>query len=185
MYNRTVKILLLGDSAAGKSAILQSYCGQEFSPNFMPTIGIDFKVKTYFRKGENIKVQIWDTAGQERFHAITAAYYRGASGVILVYDITDNDSFKNIRKWLENVRDIPKVLIGNKIDLFEKRKVQVQMGEELARELGIPFYEVSAKTGEGVKNAFDTLVDLCKREEIFEPRNVVTKTSQSKCCQLS
>lgn len=180
MFKKTVKILLIGDSSVGKSAILNSYCGEEFKVNFMPTIGIDFKVKTIKKKGENIKLQIWDTAGQERFRAITASYYRGASGVIVVYDVTDSDSFRNAQTWLENVYEIPKILVGNKSDLGQYRRITGDQGEQLAAKYGAPFYETSAKTGENIQKAFDTLISIAEIKETVKHEE--QEKSKNVCC---
>ena len=180
MFKKTVKLLLIGDSSVGKSAILNSYCGEEFKVNFMPTIGIDFKVKTIKKKGENIKLQIWDTAGQERFRAITASYYRGASGVMVVYDVTDWESFRNAQTWLENVYEIPKILVGNKSDLGAHRKISREEGEELAGKYRAPFYETSAKTGENIQKAFDTLIAIANDREI--PMRTPEESPKNVCC---
>merc|ERR1712165_23648 len=110
------------------------------------TIGIDFKIKTIDINGKRVKLQIWDTAGQERFHTITTSYYRGANGIMLVYDITNPKSFDNINKWLKNITDfavddVERVLLGNKADMEEKRMISTNRGQEIADTHGIKFYE--------------------------------------------
>lgn len=113
-------------TGVGKSCLLLRFCDNSFTPSFITTIGIDFKIRTMEVDGERVKLQIWDTAGQERFRTITTAYYRGAMGILLVYDVTDERSFNNIRNWLRNVEqhaspNVNKILVGNKCDSEDKR----------------------------------------------------------------
>ncbi|KAI1660081.1 NCA2-domain-containing protein [Daldinia decipiens] len=146
-----------------------------FTPSFITTIGIDFKIRTIELDGKRVKLQIWDTAGQERFRTITTAYYRGAMGILLVYDVTDQRSFENIRTWFANVEQhategVNKILIGNKCDWEEKRVVSTEQGEALAKELGIPFLEVSAKSNINIDKAFYSLAgDIKKRLTDISP----------------
>ncbi|KAJ4300390.1 GTP-binding protein [Collariella sp. IMI 366227] len=163
-YDFLIKLLLIGDSGVGKS------CSKtRLPPSFITTIGIDFKIRTIELDGKRVKLQIWDTAGQERFRTITTAYYRGAMGILLVYDVTDERSFNNIRTWFANVEQhategVNKILIGNKCDWEEKRVVSTERGQQLADELGIPFLEVSAKTNTNIDKAFYSLAaDIKKR----------------------
>jgi len=159
-----VRLLTLGDSGAGKSSLLLRYTQNEFTHEYMPTIGIDFRLKTIEVKGKTIKVQVWDTAGQERFRTITHNYYRGAHGIALVYDVTNEASFQNIRKWIQDVhtyaeQSVNLVLIGNKCDLVNKKVVETSRGQALADEYDIKFFETSAKTDSNVEEAFTTLVE--------------------------
>lgn len=161
-YDFLIKLLLIGDSGVGKSCLLLRFCDDAWTPSFITTIGIDFKIRTIELDGKRIKLQIWDTAGQERFRTITTAYYRGAMGILLVYDVTDERSFNNIRTWHANIEQhasegVNKILIGNKSDWTDKRAVTEEQGRELANELGIKFMETSAKINEGVEEAFFTL----------------------------
>ncbi|KAI0553682.1 ras-domain-containing protein [Xylaria curta] len=164
-----IKLLLIGDSGVGKSCCLLRFSEDSFTPSFITTIGIDFKIRTIELDGKRVKLQIWDTAGQERFRTITTAYYRGAMGILLVYDVTDQRSFENIRTWFANVEQhategVNKILIGNKCDWEEKRVVSTEQGEALANELGIPFLEVSAKSNINIDKAFYNLAaDIKKR----------------------
>ncbi|KAI0482449.1 ras-domain-containing protein [Xylariaceae sp. FL0804] len=168
-YDFLIKLLLIGDSGVGKSCCLLRFSEDSFTPSFITTIGIDFKIRTIELDGKRVKLQIWDTAGQERFRTITTAYYRGAMGILLVYDVTDQRSFENIRTWFSNVEQhategVNKILIGNKCDWEEKRVVSTEQGEALARELGIPFLEVSAKSNINIDKAFYNLAaDIKKR----------------------
>ncbi|CAE6368586.1 unnamed protein product [Rhizoctonia solani] len=161
-YDFLIKLLLIGDSGVGKSCLLLRFCDDAWTPSFITTIGIDFKIRTIELDGKRIKLQIWDTAGQERFRTITTAYYRGAMGILLVYDVTDEKSFNNIRTWHANVEQhasegVNKILIGNKSDWMDKKVVTEEQGRALADELGIKFMETSAKANDGVEDAFFTL----------------------------
>jgi len=168
-YDYLIKLLLIGDSGVGKSCLLLRFSDDSFTPSFITTIGIDFKIRTIELDGKRIKLQIWDTAGQERFRTITTAYYRGAMGILLVYDVTDEKSFGNIRNWIRNIEQhatesVNKMLIGNKCDMVDKKVIDTARGKSLADEYGIKFLETSAKTGAGVEDAFITLAkDIKKR----------------------
>lgn len=159
-----IKLLTIGDSGSGKTSLLMKYTVGTFSPTFITTIGIDFKVKNIQINNKFVKLQIWDTAGQERFRTITTSYYKGSQGIFIVYDVTDRDSFINVKKWIANIEQfadlhIAKILIGNKSDLQE-RVVSKEEGQKLANEYKIQFFETSAKTGDNVDKAFDTLANL-------------------------
>nr|pir hypothetical protein T23H2.6 - Caenorhabditis elegans [Caenorhabditis elegans] len=135
-YDMLFKLLLIGDSGVGKTCILYRFSDDAFNTTFISTIGIDFKIKTIELKGKKIKLQIWDTAGQERFHTITTSYYRGAMGIMLVYDITNAKSFDNIAKWLRNIdehasEDVVKMILGNKCDMSDRRVVSRERGEKI------------------------------------------------------
>jgi len=163
-YDLLFKLLLIGDSGVGKTCILFRFSDDAFNTTFISTIGIDFKIKTIELKGKKIKLQIWDTAGQERFHTITTSYYRGAMGIMLVYDITNSKSFENIAKWLRNIdehanEDVEKMILGNKCDMDENRAVPKDRGEAIAREHGIKFMETSAKNNINIERAFQELAE--------------------------
>ncbi|KMZ71256.1 Ras-related protein Rab-8A [Zostera marina] len=159
-YDYLIKLLLIGDSGVGKSCLLLRFSDGSFTTSFITTIGIDFKIRTIELDGKRIKLQIWDTAGQERFRTITTAYYRGAMGILLVYDVTDESSFNNIRNWIRNIEqhasdNVNKILVGNKADMDEsKRAVPTSKGQALADEYGIQFFETSAKTNLNVEQVF-------------------------------
>ncbi|KAG5515363.1 hypothetical protein RHGRI_036417 [Rhododendron griersonianum] len=168
-YDYLVKLLLIGDSGtcyfecSSRAKCVCFYespsCGQEL-PSFAFLRCIDFKIRTIELDGKRIKLQIWDTAGQERFRTITTAYYRGAMGILLVYDVTDESSFNNIRNWIRNIEqhasdNVNKILVGNKADMDEsKRAVPTSKGQALADEYGIKFFETSAKTNLNVEQVF-------------------------------
>ncbi|XP_068030180.1 ras-related protein Rab-8A isoform X2 [Anomalospiza imberbis] len=161
-YDYLFKLLLIGDSGVGKTCALFRFSEDAFNATFISTIGIDFKIRTIELDGKRIKLQIWDTAGQERFRTITTAYYRGAMGIMLVYDITNEKSFENIRNWVRNIEehaspDVEKMILGNKCDANDKRQVSREQGEKLAASFGIKFMETSAKANINIENAFFTL----------------------------
>ena len=122
-----IKLLMIGDSGVGKTCLLLRYANDSFSPTFITTIGIDFKIKNVDIDGTRIKLQIWDTAGQERFRTITTSYFRGAQGILLVYDVTDRRSFESIRNWISQIQQhadvhVNKILVGNKCDMTDAQR---------------------------------------------------------------
>lgn len=132
------------------------------------------KIRTIELDGKTIKLQIWDTAGQERFRTITSSYYRGAHGIIVVYDVTDNESFNNVKQWLHEIdryacENVNKLLVGNKSDLTAKRVVSTEQGKEFADSLGIEFLETSAKTSTNVEQAFLTMASQIKARMKTQP----------------
>mmetsp|Transcript_16837 Transcript_16837/g.27289 ORF Transcript_16837/g.27289 Transcript_16837/m.27289 type:complete len:216 (+) Transcript_16837:238-885(+) len=168
-FDMQIKLLMIGDSGVGKTCLLLRYANDSFSPTFITTIGIDFKIKTITLDEKVVKLQIWDTAGQERFRTITTSYFRGAQGILLVYDVTDRGSFENIRNWVAQIQNhaennISKVLIGNKCDVDpSERAVSYEEGKKLAAEYGIEhFFEASAKNDINVKDAFEAVATHVK-----------------------
>ena len=135
------KLLLIGDSGVGKSCLLLRFADDTYTESYISTIGVDFKIRTIELDGKTIKLQIWDTAGQERFRTITSSYYRGAHGIIVVYDVTDVESFNNVKQWLHEIDryacdNVNKLLVGNKCDLTSKKVVEYQTAKEFAEQLG-------------------------------------------------
>ena len=161
-----IKILTLGDTTVGKTSIVLRYSDDKFhDSNNLATIGIDFKIKQINRGGESIKISIYDTAGQERFQNIIKHYYRGANGVLLTFDISNKSSFEKLNFWLkdlkensDNIDELFICLIGNKLDKEDKREVSKEEANKYARENNMPYFEVSAKTGQGIKNLFDEVI---------------------------
>ena len=156
------KILIIGDSSVGKSNLLLRFSDNIFHETFLPTIGVDFKIKNLTVGNNKVKLNIWDTAGQERFKTITATYYKGSHGIVLVYDITDRNSFTNISTWLSEIKkqagpNVVRYLVGNKCDLEEERKVSFKEGQEFADSIGISFMETSAKEKINVDDVFTGL----------------------------
>lgn len=163
-FDYLFKLLLIGDSGVGKTCILFRFSDDAFNSTFISTIGIDFKIKTIELHGKKIKLQIWDTAGQERFQTITTSYYRGAMGIMLVYDITQSSSFGNINKWLRNIEDhatdnVAKLILGNKCDMDARRVVPTEQGEQLAKSKGLKFLETSAKANINIDRAFTMIAE--------------------------
>ncbi|VDM32664.1 unnamed protein product [Hydatigera taeniaeformis] len=164
-FDYMFKILIIGNSSVGKTSFLVRYAEDSFTSAFVSTVGIDFKVKTVFRQDKRVKLQIWDTAGQERYRTITTAYYRGALGFILMYDITNEDSFNAVRDWVTQIKtyswdNAQVVLVGNKSDLAAERQITTDRGRALADTLGLKFFETSAKDNVNVKAVFDLMVDI-------------------------
>ena len=161
-YEFIFKVLLIGNSNVGKSSLFLKFVDDIWNDTFVPTIGVDFKIKTFEIDTKKIKMQIWDTAGQERFKNIISSYYRGAHGILLLYDVTDKDSFKNLSNWLIEIeknssKNVIKVLIGNKTDLEDKRVISKNQGKDFADTYGLKFVETSVKKNINVKEAFETL----------------------------
>ena len=153
------KILLLGDSGVGKSCIILRYIEDTFSVNLMNSIGVDFKLKNIEIDNKKIKLQIWDTAGQERFRTITTSYYKGAHAIVIVFDITDKDSFEHVNVWMQDIDKFAKaggmrILVGNKCDLEHQRAVTKDQGNEMALKYGIKYIETSAKDTINIEELF-------------------------------
>ncbi|XP_043261044.1 ras-related protein Rab-3 isoform X1 [Colletes gigas] len=164
-YDYMFKLLIIGNSSVGKTSFLFRYADDSFSSAFVSTVGIDFKVKTVFRHDKRMKLQIWDTAGQERYRTITTAYYRGAMGFILMYDITNEESFNSVQDWITQINTYSSgnaqvILVGNKCDMEDGRVISAEKGKELADQLGVQFFETSAKENLNIKTVFEQLVDI-------------------------
>ncbi|KAL7854542.1 hypothetical protein SRHO_G00167320 [Serrasalmus rhombeus] len=164
-FDYMFKILIIGNSSVGKTSFLFRYADDSFTPAFVSTVGIDFKVKTIYRNDKRIKLQIWDTAGQERYRTITTAYYRGAMGFILMYDITNEESFAAVQDWSTQIKtyswdNAQVLLVGNKCDMEDERVVAAERGRQLSEHLGFEFFEASAKDNINVKQTFERLVDI-------------------------
>ena len=165
------KVLLLGDSTVGKTCFLMKYTDKTFQDVHMSTIGLDYRLKTMtLKSGKTVKLQIWDTAGQDRFRAITKNYYKGANGIILIYDVTNKQTYDNVSNWISQIqeevsKDVIIYIAGNKIDMEEERKVKTEEGQKIADEHGFPFVETSAKDGTNINETFENLVE--KIDTIF------------------
>ena len=154
-YDYLFKILLIGDSGAGKSCLLLRFADHTYTESYISTIGVDFKIRTVEMDGKSIKLQIWDTAGQERFRTITSSYYRGAHGIIIVFDVTDADSFHNCRQWMNEIdryasEGVNRLLVGNKCDLVKHKQVDYHQAKDFADRNEMSFVEASAKTATNV-----------------------------------
>ena len=157
-FDMQIKLLMIGDSAVGKTSLLLRYANDTFSSTFITTIGIDFKIKTVDLDGRRVKLQIWDTAGQEQFRTITRSYFRGAQGIVLVYDITDRGTFNSVRSWMAQIADhadaqVNRVLVANKSDNEAERRVSSAEGAALAAEYEVKFLETSAAAWEFLRRS--------------------------------
>ena len=196
----TFKILTIGEGGVGKTSILRRYVENKFSKHHLATIGIDYMLKTIKINNKEIKLKIWDTAGQERYRNITHHIYKGADGIILVYDVTNEVSFNQISDWMEQINanvsrdEVALVLIGNKCDL-EERIVDEKKGEDLGESLRIKYFETSALSGQGINEAFEGLVKLIlknKSSSAYTSRNIsiasnrpedlIQKKAKRGCC---
>jgi Ras-related protein Rab-1A len=198
-YDYLFKVLLIGDSGVGKSSLLLKFTDRVFTDHYISTIGVDFKIQTLQMDDKIIKLQLWDTAGQERFRTITTSYYRGAHGIIIVFDITDKESFANIKTWMTEIDrfasdNVCKILIGNKSDLEKQRQVSKEDAKELANKYKIDYIEASAKDSTNVQQLFVELTRQIKEANVQkhitnineEKVNLIgqdiTLQSKSYCC---
>ena len=195
--NYVIKLLTLGETEVGKTSIVLRYSDDKFHEDKTATIGIDFKIKIIRKGNEVIKVSIYDTAGEERFKTLIKHYYRGANGILLIFDLTKKETFLKINDWIDqlnshfNQDEISIILIGNKKDLSD-REISYEEGNERGKELNILYFETSAKTGENVNEAFNSLTnEILKKKGIFLDRNnslqinqkkFLQKTSKKNCC---
>ena len=161
-----IKVITLGNSSVGKTSFLMKYIDNSFTLTYTTTLGVDFKQKKIkLKDGRDVRLRIFDTAGQERFKAVSVSFIKKADGVILMYDISDLESFEAVENWIKSIREIgkdklPIILVGNKCDLSDdKRKVSLKEGQDKASEFNIPFYETSCKEGINIKEVFEKLID--------------------------
>ena len=201
-YEMMFKVVLVGDSFVGKTNIMSKYIKNEFHEDSKATVGVEFGSKQFTVEGHSIKAQIWDTAGQERYKAITSAYYKGAKGAFIVYDITRKQSFDSVEKWVNDVtavadKKITIILIGNKCDLEDQRQITKEQGEEKANKLEIAFLETSALSGENLDKAFDKMMNevykKCHEEMLSDDVDLIdgkgkdinldkNDANEKKCC---
>ncbi|KAN0015552.1 hypothetical protein ACTFIU_008288 [Dictyostelium citrinum] len=181
-YDFLFKILLIGDSGCGKSSLLLRFADDTFTESYISTIGVDFKIKTVYIEGKAIKLQVWDTVGQDRFRTRNnSSYYRGAHGIMVVYDITDQGSFNNVRQWLGEVdryacENVNKLIVANKIDLVEKRVIDSEVAKSFCDTYEIPTIETSAKYATNVDDCFLLMTRNIKtRVEQYVPEPKVQK----------
>ena len=201
-YDKTCQILLIGDSLVGKTCLIQRYANGIFKEDYITTVGLDYYTKQEMINNLNVSVKLWDTAGQERFKALTPSFFRNAEGVVIAYDVTNSESFDNLKFWINSIKTnlfeknifIPIIIIGNKIDLEDMRDISKDVASAFAKENNFKYFETSAKTGEGVDEAFRDLVNQIlansdKNEEATIERKSVKieekKTEKQKkkgCC---
>ena len=173
------KIVIIGDLTSGKTNILTQYISHKFVQDSQPTIGVEMFNKEFEINQDKVSVQIWDTAGQEKYSTLTSSYYKGAKGALVVYDITQESTFLKAEQFVKELReksdkDVYIILVGNKIDLEEKRKISKEEGKKLADKLKIGFFEVSAKNGTGIEDLFKNLID-----HVYEKHNREFKSMDS------
>lgn len=165
------KLLLIGDSAVGKSSLLLKFCDNTFQDGTVNLTSVDFKTKNITIDGKPIQLQVWDTAGQERFRTITSSFYRGAHGIIVVYDISDQASFNNVKLWLQEIaryasQGVCRMLVGNKVDLSDRRVIDTNTAKEYADTQSIPFMETSSKEGTNVDQVFERMAQEVMRSQV-------------------
>ena len=196
-YDYLFKYLIIGNSGVGKSCLLIRFTDDKYEEGYVTTIGVDFKIKTLIIEGKSVKLQIWDTAGQERFRNIVSSYYKGAHGIMMVYDITDLESFGYLDSWIKEIeknasKNVYKILVGNKSDL-KNRKITFEKGKEFANLHGMKFFETSAKENRNVEEAFkemtkDIINSLKKVNEKANASFVIEKkkgkdlNKKERCC---
>ncbi|XP_039725051.1 EF-hand calcium-binding domain-containing protein 4B isoform X1 [Pteropus medius] len=187
--DRLFKIVFVGNSAVGKTSFLRRFCEDQFSPGLTATVGIDYRVKTVRVDDSQVALQLWDTAGQERYRCITQQFFRKADGVIVMYDLTAKQSFLSVRQWLSSVEEavgdcIPVLLLGNKIDNEKEREVPRGLGEQLAKENNLIFYECSAYSGHNTKESLLHLARILKKQEdtVREDAIQVDRPAKKKPC---
>ncbi len=170
-YDYLFKLLIIGDSGVGKSSLMNRFSDNIFTESYINTIGVDFKIRSINMDGKMIKLQIWDTAGQERFRTIVSSYYRGAHGIMIVFDITDKETFMNVRMWCEEIKkhaapNVRTMLIGNKADFNTKRQVDFTEAKEFADNMNMTYFETSAKTALNVEKSFYELASMLKNNMV-------------------
>ena len=175
-YDQKIKIMILGETLVGKTAIITRYTKKVFAENYLTTVGIDFQNKQLNINGKKINVEIWDTAGQERFRNIAKTYFQSSDGFLLVYDITSKDSFNKLNDWYDQIKlSAPEnskcIIAGNKSDLEEKRQVKKEEGEKFASDNNLKFYETSAKDDKNINIVFELLSNEIVNDEKTIKRN--------------
>ena len=188
-YDILLKLVMIGDSGVGKTNILSRYINNEFSSITKATVVVEFFSTIIKKNNKLIKLQIWDTAGQERYKSITSAYYKGAKGAFVVYDITKMKTFKNLDKWITELKangneDIYIILIGNKLDLEKNREVMTNDVKRKAEELKVGYFETSALDGSNIEHAFDVIVEEMSKKIPVEDINVKKVINNNKVINI-
>ena len=202
-YDMMIKVILIGDSGVGKTNIMSKFLKNQFLENSKATVGVEFGSKLFIHENHKIKAQIWDTAGQERYKSITSAYYKGAKGALIVYDITNKFTFESVDKWVQDLnsygdKNLTLLLVGNKSDLEDKRQIMKEDGEEKAKSFNLGFIETSACSGDNIDQAFDIMLKEVLKKYVVENdindefeasggKNIEldkkdNKTKKKKCC---
>ena len=166
-FDSTIQLLITGDSSVGKTSILTRYSNGTFKEDYIATVGIDYFSKDEIINNKSVRIKIWDTAGQERFNSLTQGFFKNAQGVIITYDVTNSDSFDNLKNWISSIKtnmqnqkiNMPVIIMGNKIDLIDDREIKTEDAEKFAEENQYKYFETSAKTGEGIDDGVRELVN--------------------------
>ena len=196
-YDERIRMMLLGDSNVGKTSILKRYCKNQFSESYISSMGIDFETK-YIKVGKKtINLQIWDTAGQERYKVIAKNYYNKSDGFIIVYDITNKNSFDSISNWVKDIKELASydnknIILGNKCDLENMRQISKEEGDNLAKKYNCQFFEVSAQSGKNIDKSFLCLVqsilkdgnnsNSSRRGSEIDKQSYSENNKKRKCC---
>ena len=166
-FDKTCQLLIIGDSSVGKTSIISRYANGTFKEEYIATVGLDYYTKDEIIDNKTIQIKLWDTAGQERFKALTQNYFRNAEGVLLTFDVTNTDSFNNLKDWIGSIKTnmesknifLPLIIVGNKIDMEDAREINKEDAEKFVSDNNYKYFETSAKTGEGVDDAIRDLVN--------------------------
>ena len=166
-YDKTIQLLVIGDSSVGKTSLITRYTNGTFKEEYLATVGLDYYSKVEAINNQTINIKLWDTAGQERYKALTQNYFRNAEGVLLTFDVTNTDSFNNLKDWIGSIKTnmegknifLPLIIVGNKIDMEDSREINKEDADKFASDNNYKYFETSAKTGEGVDDAIRDLVN--------------------------
>ena len=183
---KTIKLVILGDSSIGKSCLILRYKNDLFDENQVSTIGVEFVPKTIVIDDKDIKLHIWDLSGQEKFYPITSSYYRNAHGILLAFDLTNMESFKNLNRWMKDIYkltdDPAMVLIGTKLDLKDKRQVRYEDAKKFAENNNINYYEISSKENLNISTLFLDITKNCIIKEDDKDKNITLEIKKNKKC---
>ena len=184
-YDRIVQLLVIGDSSVGKTSLITRYTNGTFKEEYLATVGLDYYSKNEEFNNQTIQVKLWDTAGQERFKALTQNYFRNAEGVLLAFDVTNEESFNNLKDWISSIKInmeaknifLPLIVVGNKIDMENDREITKEEAEKFASENKYKYFETSAKTGEGVDEAIKELINLVLNQNQVDEQKIEARKS--------
>ena len=184
-YDRIVQILIIGDSSVGKTSLITRYTNGTFKEEYLATVGLDYYSKNQEFNGQTIQIKLWDTAGQERYKALTQNYFRNAEGVLLAFDVTNEESFNNLKDWISSIKInmeaknifLPLIIIGNKIDMENDREISKENAENFAKRNNYKYFETSAKTGEGIDEAIKELVNLVLNQNQIDEQKIEARKS--------